>query len=202
MKSLESFAEKKKWKIVANLYRRAASLGPFQLIHIHRINLVRLKLDQANVYAGHCQRLLASIKQSGGQVSPAQANFFAWLCCIGPANKEDAAYAAKLIEAALATLPKSAKQARYSYLNTWGATLYRAGQYKAAIQRLNEGIELHGAQGGPMDWLFLAMAHQQLKDTKSARMWLDKVTASKAHPTIIWDRLEFDLIEAEARKSK
>jgi hypothetical protein len=52
--------------------------------------------------------------------------------------------------------------------------LYRAGQFEAAIQRLNQSIALHGRGGTPWDWLFLAMAHGRLGHMEEARRWLEK----------------------------
>jgi serine/threonine protein kinase/Tfp pilus assembly protein PilF len=57
--------------------------------------------------------------------------------------------------------------------NTLGVALYRAGDYKGAIQALGRSMELHNG-GDSIDWFFLAMAHWHLGDKKEARKWYDK----------------------------
>jgi WD40 repeat protein/tetratricopeptide (TPR) repeat protein len=57
-----------------------------------------------------------------------------------------------------------------------GAIVYRAGQYEAAVNQLNAAAKLR-TQPSPSVWLFLAMAHHQLKHGEEARKWLkDAVT--------------------------
>jgi tetratricopeptide (TPR) repeat protein len=68
----------------------------------------------------------------------------------------------------------------YGYHLCRGAVLYRAGEYRAAVAELNRAVALWGNGGRNFDWLFLAMAHQRLGETKEARKWLDKANASLA----------------------
>jgi tetratricopeptide (TPR) repeat protein len=60
--------------------------------------------------------------------------------------------------------------------NTLGVALYRAGNFKAAIEALNKSMELHKG-GVSFDWFFLAMAHWQLDNKADARQWYDKAVA-------------------------
>jgi tetratricopeptide (TPR) repeat protein len=58
--------------------------------------------------------------------------------------------------------------------NTLGAVLYRAGQYREALQQLNRALQEHGRGGTVNDWVFLAMVHHRLGQAGEARKWLGK----------------------------
>ena len=59
------------------------------------------------------------------------------------------------------------------YLNTLGAALYRAGQWKKSVEALNNSISR--TEGGTaFDWFFLAMNHWQLGEKELADTWYDK----------------------------
>jgi WD40 repeat protein/tetratricopeptide (TPR) repeat protein len=89
--------------------------------------------------------------------------------------------------------------------NTLGAVLYRAGRSKEAIEQLNEAIRLDRKGGTVYDWLFLAMAHHELKNGKEARRWLDKavkqITETRGKVKLDWTQaLEQDLLRREAER--
>jgi eukaryotic-like serine/threonine-protein kinase len=57
-----------------------------------------------------------------------------------------------------------------AFLNTLGVARYRAGDWQAAVEALDQSRKLR--QGGDgVDWLFLAMAHQKLGHHDEARKW-------------------------------
>jgi hypothetical protein len=49
-----------------------------------------------------------------------------------------------------------------------GAVLVRAGRTRAAIAALEQSVRRNGHGGNAFDWLFLAMAHHRLRQTKEA----------------------------------
>ena len=53
---------------------------------------------------------------------------------------------------------------------TLGAAHYRTGDWKAAVEALNESMKQRNG-GDSLDWFFLAMAHWQLGDKVQARKW-------------------------------
>jgi tetratricopeptide (TPR) repeat protein len=58
-----------------------------------------------------------------------------------------------------------------------GATLYRAGRFDEAVERLEAGDKKAGSAVSAMRhqaWCFLAMAHHRLGHAAEARRWLDK----------------------------
>ncbi len=83
-----------------------------------------------------------------------------------------------------------------------GAAHYRAGQYDAAVQRLNEAIALFRG-GTPHDWLFLAMAQHRLGRRDEAGKSLAKAVSlvdEKAIAAQPWrQRLEWTVLRDEAQ---
>jgi tetratricopeptide (TPR) repeat protein len=64
-----------------------------------------------------------------------------------------------------------------SYRNTLGVALYRAGEWKAAIEALEESERLAPDKYLHSNGLFLAMAHWQLGQKDEARAWYDRTIA-------------------------
>jgi len=65
------------------------------------------------------------------------------------------------------------KHDRASDWNTLGVAYYRAGKWKEAIAALEKSLAFKAGTEG-FDWIFLAMAHQQLGENDKARAWYDK----------------------------
>jgi serine/threonine protein kinase/tetratricopeptide (TPR) repeat protein len=63
------------------------------------------------------------------------------------------------------------------FLNTLGVALYRAGDWKAAIEALEKAEALAPDKELAYDGLFLAMAHWQLGHADEARTWYDRSVA-------------------------
>src|SRR5262249_4601384 len=57
--------------------------------------------------------------------------------------------------------------------NTLGMALYRAGDWKAALEEFARSMELRKG-GDTSDWFFLAMAHAQLGHRDEARQWYER----------------------------
>jgi len=96
------------------------------------------------------------------------------------------------LEEAIATCPdvkfrdpteavKSAKkavelQSKAPYWNTLGVAQYRAGNWNASVEALQNSMDL--SKGGSADdWFFLAMAYWQQGDKEQARKWQDRARA-------------------------
>ena len=61
-----------------------------------------------------------------------------------------------------------------TYCNTLGTALYRAGDWKAAIETLERADQLQGGKRLSGNAFFLAMAHWQLGNKDEARKWYDR----------------------------
>jgi tetratricopeptide (TPR) repeat protein len=96
-------------------------------------------------------------------------NNFAWFLATCPAAKyRDPPRAVELAKKAVELMPKAG-----SHWNTLGVSHYRAGDWKAAMAALDKSREFRKG-GDAYDWLFLAMAHRKLGQTKEARKWYEQ----------------------------
>jgi tetratricopeptide (TPR) repeat protein len=73
---------------------------------------------------------------------------------------------------------KASRFSESSLHNRWakrmvlGAALYRAGEFSAAIESLDDSLRLGPKNSTPWEWLFLAMAHHQLGDSRKSGEYL------------------------------
>ena len=122
--------------------------------------------------ADRVRRELESIYRRAIELHPQNhflINNLAWLLA-GPSDlaPHDPTRAVALAKQAVALAPASG-----ACWNTLGVAHYRAGDWSAAANALNESMRLRSG-GDPYDWLFLAMAHHSLGDAAEARRWLDR----------------------------
>jgi tetratricopeptide (TPR) repeat protein len=106
-------------------------------------------------------------------------NNLAWALATDPEPaKCDPGRAVKLAKEAVEISPQSG-----GWWNTLGAAYYRARDWTAALEALEQSMKLR--QGGESyDWFFLAMAHWQLGNEDEARRWYDRAVewADKNQP--------------------
>jgi eukaryotic-like serine/threonine-protein kinase len=96
-------------------------------------------------------------------------NNLAWLLAgTSDLAPHDPTRAVALAKQAVALAPASG-----ACWNTLGVAHYRAGDWSATANALNEAMRLRSG-GDPYDWLFLAMARHSLGDAAEARRWLDR----------------------------
>ena len=126
-----------------------------------------------------------------------RANILAWCCVLAPSAVSDPETPVRLAELAVNRFPAEQK---HLALNTLGAALYRAGRFEDALRRLEEGIQLRKRAEEPLDWPFLAMAHQRLGQPDLARRWLDQFRNRQPSPdpNQFWEEFEIRLLRSEA----
>jgi WD40 repeat protein/serine/threonine protein kinase len=124
------------------------------------------------------------------------ANQVAWLCVLEANAVPDADRIVHLARVAVTKYPKES-----AYVNTLGAALYRAGQFRESIQWLNKAIDLHKGGGTAGDLFFLAMAQQKLGHYQEARAALDRaVKWLKSAKKRSWrEKLGYELLFSEAK---
>jgi tetratricopeptide (TPR) repeat protein len=84
----------------------------------------------------------------------------------------DAAQQAALVK--LAKFAVDHEPDNWSYRETHGAALYRAGDFAQAIDELQIAVKRHGGEGTVWQQTFLAMAYHRLGKEKEARDWLTR----------------------------
>jgi Flp pilus assembly protein TadD len=99
-------------------------------------------------------------------------NQLAWLLSTcADVRLRDGTRAVRLAEKAVELSPKTG-----AYWNTLGAAHYRAGDWAACLQAMDQSME-HRSGGDSFDWLFLAMAHWQLGNHDEAQRWYTQAAA-------------------------
>jgi tetratricopeptide (TPR) repeat protein len=189
----DDYAGKGRWDRAAAALRTAGERGPLPLVAWQCQALACLKTGDAAGYRRVCAGLMAK----AGPAPPAElANDLAWVCALGPEALPD--YTRPLALAGLAE-SKAPPEGKHNVLDTLGAVLYRAGRFREAIARLEEGVRADKDQGGPADWAFLAMAHQCLGEATEARTFLEKaLQAGLPENGSPWARLEIEVLRREA----
>jgi WD40 repeat protein len=138
------------------------------------------------------------LERFGGTDDPSTAAAVVRTCNLLPEAVSPPGRVLPLAERAAAADPKSAL-----HVSRHGAALYRAGEHKRAVARLNEAVRLHGKGGTAYDWLFLAMAHHKLDwRGPEARRWLARAVrfleGAEAKRLSPEDRLELEMLRRQA----
>jgi tetratricopeptide (TPR) repeat protein len=135
--------------------------------------------------------------QFGTTTDPGVANNVAWFCLLGADAVGDRTVLVQLAELAV---NGASEEDKHLFLNTLGAALYLAGRLEEAIRRLEEGIRKRGGESVPQDWVFLALAHHQLRHRAEARRWLERLRGHHPDegPNAFWNELEIRLLRREA----
>jgi WD40 repeat protein/Flp pilus assembly protein TadD len=129
--------------------------------------LLRLPLGDIEGYRKACEQMREKFEEAD---DPDTANAVAMACDGAPHAVADLSYPVRLAERAAASDPKNP-----TYLETLGASLFRAGRFEEALERLDEAARLgQDLQDAACNWIFRGMAHHHLGHTKEAREWLDQ----------------------------
>jgi WD40 repeat protein/serine/threonine protein kinase/tetratricopeptide (TPR) repeat protein len=163
-----------------------------QIRYYHILSLLAFG-DEAGLRRA-CWELLDRFGSSTGSGT---ANDVAWYCVLAPDAVADREAPVRLAELAVNEAPEAQ---RPMYLNTLGAALYRAGRFREAITRLEEGIRKRGDESLPQDWTFLALAHHQLGQHGEAHSWLGRFRTYRpnVNSSAFWNELEIRLLRGEA----
>lgn len=132
------------------------------------------------------------------------ANAAAWMTVVTEYGSRW--YAEHLTQRVLNPSPK-----QYNALKVAAYLAYRDSRFQSAVSIGQAAVKTHGNGGTVYDWLVLAMAFQQLKDTGAARREYGKVEKWFAQPAgelrndcnepLTWnDRVELDALHGEARR--
>jgi Flp pilus assembly protein TadD len=194
----DSYARLGQWESAAENYRKAVELGCDDLEIRHAQALVQLKQGDLAHYRSACRQLLEHYRRKPDSHT---AHRLAWTCALGSQSTSDLQRVVHLAESA--TSPSSQD---YEALTVLGAILFRAGDQKLAVQRLNEALALpFPAEYTVEARLFLAMAYHGLGDTAEANRSLAEATKRSedsrdtGYDDRDWKRrLEREILQSEA----
>jgi tetratricopeptide (TPR) repeat protein len=119
-----------------------------------------------------CADLLNPSAQKKASVNrTADTATVAWTCSLAAGATRDPAQVARLAGG----VSSSSTMKHYPFVRAFGASVYRAGGYREAVQILNQAKALK--KDAPSVWLLLAMSHQRLGNQEEARRQLAQATA-------------------------
>jgi WD40 repeat protein/tRNA A-37 threonylcarbamoyl transferase component Bud32 len=165
--------------------------------------LLRLHMGDSKRYRSVCATLLAKHSRSDN----ARTTYVvAWTCALAPGAVENVSVPVQLAERVLASGVRNADT-----LTVLGLAHLRAGQYEAAVRRLNEAMVLRGDSPAVVEWLVLALARQRLGHVVEAQQWRDRavqwLTESERAPAaetrpLPWPRqLQVGLLAKEVKQA-
>jgi tetratricopeptide (TPR) repeat protein len=164
------------------------------------------------------RRLVAELlEQHAVTKDPLTANAVAWVSVRFAGAVDDLTQPLRLARLAVDRMPRAPAEASAGLLsilrgpkrnpaalNTLGAALCRAKQYREARQHLEEAIQSRGS-AVPEDWLFLARAEMGLGNKVKAQSWLARVlqwrqkqSQSAGQEGAALAELELKLLQGEA----
>jgi tetratricopeptide (TPR) repeat protein len=179
-------AEQDQWARAVDDFTRAGELAPKRTEGPYYCALAQLGKGDVAGYRQTCSGLL---KEFGSTRDAEKAFRVAFVGVIHP----DAVKAAALVRLARSAI--TLQPTNLQYREILGAAHYRAGDSRAAVERLlevdkqrRESLKRDISQAvDPKDWvegqLFLSMAYHHLKQDKQARQWLDRAVKQMAART-------------------
>ncbi|HEV3025834.1 MAG TPA: hypothetical protein VGX76_25345, partial [Pirellulales bacterium] len=206
-----AYAELAHWNEAATDFARSAELDADPQILVNRAFALAGTADAASYNQARAvlveqyrrQEVFAVLERPtllGAQAEPGASAL--WAVIAQPADGIDPDEVARMAQV-MVLLRKSPAS-----LTTFGAALYRAGQFAESIENLNSAIEASYGEAATLERLFLAMAHSRLGHSQEARQCLGKAVseldprdAAGAGDGATWSRrLLFKLVRREAEE--
>jgi tetratricopeptide (TPR) repeat protein len=186
-----AYAELGRWKDAAAAFKRAYNLDSKN--YETRQDLLRcyLALNDAASYQPLCKKLIEDYRKDQ---HPTIRNDVIWNAALLPGALPDYSevlqIAAKLMDL---------KTAGATYFNTYGAIIYRAKHYSAAVNYLTKSIHAKAGKGDAFDLVFLAMARHRLKQPGASDA-LKQAVALANEANYNWEfRIEIQTLLDEAK---
>jgi len=188
-----AFAELGQWKDATTAFQRALAVSPENYwAYYNRLHAYLAVGDLAS-YRRVYQQVIARF---GAKTDLGMSNNLAWLAALVPDAVEKSTRYDELVRRARTIV--DAKNTPWTYLNTFGALLYRAGKYDSAVKFLNRSIQHPKNSGSVFDYVFLAMAAHRLRQA-DAQNALTKANELALVGSLPWnERVEVRALLAEA----
>jgi tetratricopeptide (TPR) repeat protein len=161
-----ALAEASQWEKSAADLLKAIRHGAEKDLPMGERAVLRLAAGDFAAYGKICDSMLIHLM---GKEKVETTHPVVWTIVLAPATLHDYARVQEMAEDSADNHVKN-----WLYQNALGAVLCRAGQYEAALDRLNRSVNLSDKGGHPRDWLFLAITSYQVAQTNESRKWLEK----------------------------
>ena len=154
-----------RWKEAALAFERAVELDPGNLGRwsaLARADLAATSPRNRTSFRRVCKEVLDRFGDSTELVT---ANNAIWIAALAPEALSPPDYdrAVRIGKGLM-----DDKRSGSSNINTFGALLYRDGQYTGAVSYLKKSVAAQKGRGSAGDWVFLAMAYHRLKQPDEA----------------------------------
>ena len=152
--------------------------------------------ELAGLYEGALEDLRTALELRPNDVR--LCNEIAWILSTGPEKIRNSDDAVKLAKAATDGRP-----GEWSFHNTLGIALYRAGRLMEAVNELNRSLKGSAGQADGFDLYFLAMASHRQGATEAAQSYYARAVAWQRAQTNLPanQSRELDLFSAEAAQT-
>jgi serine/threonine protein kinase/tetratricopeptide (TPR) repeat protein len=187
-----SLAQTRRYKDAIAAYRQSIKQNPGFFWNWQDLVHCELALGDLTSYRGTCRQMLRQFRDAK---DPVDANNVAWTAVLAADTIADYHRLEKAMQPLL-----DARNAGWTYLNTYGALLYRKGDYRGAVNYLRKSIAAQKNVGSWSDWVFVAMAlHRQRLPGDHDALANAKRLAAKA--TLSWvDKIETTQLLDEATR--
>jgi serine/threonine protein kinase len=188
------YSELGEWDKAAGDFTKAIDLGSDDVMGVwYPLAVLHLRAQRTDEYRALCERLLKQLPQT-------EDHYVVIICKLAPNAVADLSQPVHVAEKLVAREPQNAE-----YIGLLGAALYRKGDAKAAVEKLEEGIRSGSEQTG-VYWrkLVLAMAYHSLGRGPEARQLFEEVrqwTEQNGQEKFSWaNRLDLQLLHHEAEE--
>jgi len=187
----QALAEVGRWKEAAAAFDRLLAIDPGRFDNKRFRAHCYLALHDLASYRRFCE---AAIRHDGKTQDKNLANNLVWQAALIPNAVGNYTEIVSLGSKLMNVRPTSAV-----FFNTFGAILYRAGQYKSALTHLQLSIDAQKGNGNAFDFVLMAMARHKLKQPDS-RTALDRAMALSKSASMDWiERVEIGALLEEAK---
>ena len=193
---LESFAESlihlKRWKEATPIFEKIAAFEPGNFAKQRNLMECYLVTKDYDAFRRLCESGIVWYRKN--QTSNL-ANEIIWPAAVIP---KAVAHYGEVID--IGRKMAGSRSAVADHWNTFGAVLYRAGQYPSSLTFLKKSIDAQKGKGNAYDWVFTAMARHRSRQP-GAQAALARAKELAKDSGISWQvRIELDALLEEAEQ--
>ena len=186
-----------RWESAANLYDRAIELGAVPPHIWIRAAVAHLSIGDEAGYRHLCEVLRG--RHPAGMAEPMLGRILVTACTLGPGGVGEDGKPRAWAEYFLSAVRPERRDGKHLGLRGQGKVLYRSGEYRAAIERINQGIAVEDGKVDAEDAIWIAQAYRASGDRARA---LATIVGLKSDEPFLdfWDTQEARVLRHEAER--